>query len=174
MGNLKHRFAHVCNRFFNFSTGYRSVKDCLIALCEGMAGLFAYFADAVGFCWKRKLGTDWRSRFYALISLTKELIYGRWFDGVGGRCVATATLSYPPATPKKRAATPPQPDAAPLQLAQANGARERFVTFNRQLAERGLLVKQGPMVDTPFVKEPCQRNSPEDNKKIKQGETPYE
>jgi IS5 family transposase len=58
------------------------------------------------------------------------------------------------------------------QLAKADGARELFDAFNRQLAERGLLVKEGVMVDATFVEVPRQRNSREDNTKIKQGETP--
>ena len=45
------------------------------------------------------------------------------------------------------------------QLAKANGARELFEEFNRQLAERGLLVKEGVMVDATFVEVPRQRNS---------------
>jgi IS5 family transposase len=58
------------------------------------------------------------------------------------------------------------------QLSKANGARELFEAFNRQLAERGLLVKEGVMVDATFVEVPRQRNSREDNAKVKQGETP--
>ena len=42
------------------------------------------------------------------------------------------------------------------------------------MAERGLLVKEGVMVDATFVEVPRQRNSREDNAKIKQGETPAE
>jgi IS5 family transposase len=60
------------------------------------------------------------------------------------------------------------------QLAKADGARELFEIFNGQLAERGLLVKEGVMVDATFVEVPRQRNSREDNAKIKQGETPQE
>jgi len=60
------------------------------------------------------------------------------------------------------------------QLAKADGARELFEAFNRQLAERGLLVKEGVMVDATFVEVPRQRNCREDNAKIKQGETPEE
>jgi len=58
------------------------------------------------------------------------------------------------------------------QLAKADGARALFEAFNRQLAERGLLVKEGVMVDATFVEVPRQRNSREDNAKIKQGDTP--
>jgi len=60
------------------------------------------------------------------------------------------------------------------QLTKADGARELFEAFNRQLAERGLLVQEGMMVDATFVEVPRQRNSREDNAKIKQGETPHE
>lgn len=60
------------------------------------------------------------------------------------------------------------------QLAKANGASELFAAFHRQLAERGLLVKEGQMVDATFVEVPRQRNSRENQEKIKQGETPQE
>ena len=40
------------------------------------------------------------------------------------------------------------------QLAKVDGARELFEAFNRQLAGRGLLVKEGVMVDATFVKVP--------------------
>jgi IS5 family transposase len=60
------------------------------------------------------------------------------------------------------------------QLAKADGARRLFDAFNSQLTERGLLVKEGVMVDATFVEVPRQRNSREDNAKIKQGETPKE
>lgn len=60
------------------------------------------------------------------------------------------------------------------RLAKADGARELFDTFNDQLEKRGLLVKEGVMVDATFVEVPRQRNSREDNAKIKQGETPVE
>jgi IS5 family transposase len=58
------------------------------------------------------------------------------------------------------------------QLAKADGARELFDTFNRQLAERGVLIKEGVMVDATFVEVPRQRNSREENAKIKRGGTP--
>jgi IS5 family transposase len=58
------------------------------------------------------------------------------------------------------------------QLAKADGARDLFEAFNRQLVQRGLLVKEGVMVDATFVEVPRQRNSRADNATIKQGETP--
>jgi IS5 family transposase len=58
------------------------------------------------------------------------------------------------------------------RLAKADGARQLFEAFNRQLAQKGLLVKEGVMVDATFVEVPRQRNSREDNAKIKQGQTP--
>jgi transposase, IS5 family len=58
------------------------------------------------------------------------------------------------------------------QLAKADGGRELFDAFQKQLAERGLLVKEGVMVDATFVEVPRQRNSREENEKIKQGEMP--
>ncbi len=60
------------------------------------------------------------------------------------------------------------------QLAKVDGVRELFAAFNRQLAERCLLVKEGVMVDATFVEVPRQRNTREDNARIKQGETPAE
>jgi len=58
------------------------------------------------------------------------------------------------------------------QLARANGARQLFDVFDGQLAQKGLLVKEGMMVDATFVEVPRQRNSREDNEKIKQGQVP--
>jgi transposase, IS5 family len=58
------------------------------------------------------------------------------------------------------------------QLAEANGARSLFDTFNRQLAEQGLIMKEGVMVDATFVEVPRQRNSPNENELIKNGVTP--
>jgi IS5 family transposase len=60
------------------------------------------------------------------------------------------------------------------RLAKADGARKLFEAFHQQLAERGLSVKEGMLLDATFVEIPKQRNSREDNAKIKQGETPEE
>src|SRR5690606_34434673 len=58
------------------------------------------------------------------------------------------------------------------QLAKVDGARQLFEAFGRQLAERGLLVREGVMVDATFVEVPRQRNSREDNAIVKKGQTP--
>lgn len=58
------------------------------------------------------------------------------------------------------------------QLAKADGARALFDAFHQQLAARGVLVKEGVIVDATFVEVPRQRNSREENEKIKQGEVP--
>ncbi|EIP99712.1 transposase, IS5 family [Opitutaceae bacterium TAV1] len=57
-------------------------------------------------------------------------------------------------------------------LAKADGARKLFAAFDEQLARRGLLVKEGVIVDATFVEVPRQRNSREDNAKIKEGRQP--
>ncbi|TAG27758.1 MAG: IS5 family transposase [Verrucomicrobia bacterium] len=58
------------------------------------------------------------------------------------------------------------------QVARGDGARELFEAFNRQLVDRGLLVKEGVMVDATFVEVPRQRNTREENEKIREGQTP--
>jgi transposase, IS5 family len=57
-------------------------------------------------------------------------------------------------------------------LAQADGARQLFAAFHEQLRAKGLLVKEGVMVDATLVEVPIQRNSREENALIKQGKTP--
>jgi IS5 family transposase len=47
-----------------------------------------------------------------------------------------------------------------------------FARFDEQLAQRGYGVKTGQMIDATFVEAPRQRNSREENAKIKAGETP--
>jgi IS5 family transposase len=54
------------------------------------------------------------------------------------------------------------------RLAQADAALDQYATFNQQLAERGILVKKGMMVDAIFVEVPRQRKSPKDYAKIEQ------
>ncbi len=58
------------------------------------------------------------------------------------------------------------------KLAKADGARTLFEALNHQLAQRGLLVKEGMMIDATIVPVPRQRNSREENEQIKQGQTP--
>jgi len=47
-----------------------------------------------------------------------------------------------------------------------------FKSFNRTLQEQGVFAKTGSVVDATFVEVPKQRNTREENKKIKDGETP--
>jgi len=47
-----------------------------------------------------------------------------------------------------------------------------FTRFDEQLAQRGYVAKTGQMIDATFVEAPRQRNSREENAKIKAGETP--
>ena len=47
-----------------------------------------------------------------------------------------------------------------------------FARFDDQLARRGYVAKTGQMIDATFVEAPRQRNSREENAKIKAGETP--
>lgn len=52
-----------------------------------------------------------------------------------------------------------------------SGVGERlFAKFNEQLASMGLIVNEGKIVDASFVIVPKQRNTREENKKIKEGE----
>lgn len=59
-------------------------------------------------------------------------------------------------------------------LSKADGARALFEGFNQQLLTRGLIAKEGILVDATFVEVPRQRNSRQENGLIKQGETPSE
>jgi len=54
------------------------------------------------------------------------------------------------------------------------GMRELFEIFNRQLQRLGLVKREGSLVDATFVDVPKQRNSREENAKIKSGEIPEE
>ena len=49
-----------------------------------------------------------------------------------------------------------------------------FAEFNRMLEERGIITHKGTIVDATFVDAPRQRNSRDENKKIKNGEIPEE
>lgn len=59
-------------------------------------------------------------------------------------------------------------------LTQKNMEKELFELFLDELKKKGLLLHEGKMVDASFVEVPIQRNSREENKKIKQGEIPDE
>ena len=57
-------------------------------------------------------------------------------------------------------------------LAQAETIDKIFCMFDEQLEEEGLITHKGTIVDATFVDAPRQRNSREENKKIKEGEIP--
>ncbi len=59
-------------------------------------------------------------------------------------------------------------------LTKAGIIDQLFSQFNRLLEERGIITHKGTIVDATFVDAPRQRNSREDNKKIKNGEVPEE
>ena len=54
------------------------------------------------------------------------------------------------------------------------GMRELFDLFNEKLGEIGVVKREGSLVDATFVDVPKQRNTREENKKIKAGEVPEE
>jgi len=58
------------------------------------------------------------------------------------------------------------------QLAQAGMAETLFEAFDGHLKERGYLAMGGQIIDASIVPVPKQRNSREENAKIKEGETP--
>lgn len=49
-----------------------------------------------------------------------------------------------------------------------------FLRFDEQLARQGYVARKGQMIDATFVEVPRQRNSRDENAKIKEGETPEE
>ena len=57
-------------------------------------------------------------------------------------------------------------------LARADGARRLFDCFQEQLQKRGLLVKEGSIVDATFVEVPKQRNTRDENALVKNGGVP--
>lgn len=57
-------------------------------------------------------------------------------------------------------------------LMRSGVIKELFDLFNRKLLERGVIAKEGVLVDASFVSVPKQRNSREDNALIVKGETP--
>ena len=59
-------------------------------------------------------------------------------------------------------------------LARSGVITEIFAMFGRQLEEKGLITHRGTIVDATFVDAPRQRNSREENEKIKNGEVPEE
>ena len=49
-----------------------------------------------------------------------------------------------------------------------------FAAFNEQLESKGIITHRGTIIDATFVDAPRQRNTREENKQIKAGETPKE
>ncbi len=60
------------------------------------------------------------------------------------------------------------------RLVQADSIDTLFYRFTHQLEEAGLITRTGSIVDASFVDVPRQRNSREENEKIKKGEIPSE
>ena len=60
------------------------------------------------------------------------------------------------------------------QLANKNLSQQLFKLFTKQLMNKGIIAKEGSMVDASFVDVPKQRNSKEDNADIKKGAVPLE
>lgn len=61
-----------------------------------------------------------------------------------------------------------------IELGKRNGSTRLFEAFGEVLAHQGLVAKEGSIVDASFVDAPRQRNTREQNKKIKAGERPEE
>lgn len=59
-------------------------------------------------------------------------------------------------------------------LVQTNAMEEMFCLFDEKLNKEGLITHKGTIIDATFVDAPRQRNSREENKKIKDGEIPEE
>jgi IS5 family transposase len=57
-------------------------------------------------------------------------------------------------------------------LAQAGAIKKLFDLFQNHLENAGYYAKKGQIVDASFVEVPRQRNTPDENKQIKNGETP--
>lgn len=57
-------------------------------------------------------------------------------------------------------------------LMKSGVIKELFDLFNRKLLERGVITREGTLVDASFVTVPKQRNTREDNELITNGETP--
>ena len=70
------------------------------------------------------------------------------------------------------------PDAKTIWLFKENmgldGMRELFDSFNIKLNALGVVKREGSIIDATFVEVPRQRNSREENAKIKKGEVPEE
>lgn len=60
------------------------------------------------------------------------------------------------------------------QLTKTGRIRKLFLKFDRYLTEKGFHAKMGQIVDATIIPAPRQRNSRDENKQIKEGETPKE
>ena len=60
------------------------------------------------------------------------------------------------------------------RLAEAEVVEELFCMFDAMLESEGLITHKGTIIDATFVDAPRQRNSRDENKKIKSGEVPEE
>ena len=58
------------------------------------------------------------------------------------------------------------------ELRKSGVLDQLFALFNKALRSRGLLPKDGYIVDATFVEVPRQRNSREENAEIKEGQIP--
>ncbi|MBK8091456.1 MAG: transposase [Verrucomicrobiaceae bacterium] len=54
------------------------------------------------------------------------------------------------------------------------GGRKLFDTFGQMLESKGIVAREGSIVDASFTEAPRQRNSREANQRIRQGERPEE
>lgn len=59
-----------------------------------------------------------------------------------------------------------------IEKDERNGSARLFEAFGEVLARKGLVAKEGSIVDASFIDAPRQRNTREQNKKIKEGERP--
>ena len=69
------------------------------------------------------------------------------------------------------------PDAKTIWLyrqtiTEAGVIDKLFIQLKKQLERYGLVAKKGIMVDASFAKVPIQRNTPDENEQLKNGETP--
>ena len=60
------------------------------------------------------------------------------------------------------------------QLTRKGVIEKLFTLFNEELEQKGLMGKEGKMIDATFVEVPIQRNTREENKQIKGGKIPEE
>lgn len=60
------------------------------------------------------------------------------------------------------------------RLTKGNAVERLFDRFREELQKNNLIANEGKIIDASFVEVPIQRNSREENKQIKEGETPDE